>query len=333
MVHRPVPEMKGLFPRRLGFPNIPDPLSPDIPSYDLLRLKNLISPHAVQAIICAADGTGFSTDLQECIDVLPAAGGSVYVKPDNYVFTTSIKLPSNIHLFGSGKGSNLIAGADIDILVNDSPVGGNDSIFIDSFNFTGFGSGTGSGIKLTNVQDSILGNCAHALCGYGLYLDSCSRMGVQNISGAYAMKNALRFDDCEIISVNGLVALVSTESGIYLLRCNGIAFTAVAPRYNIKHGILLESCVGCNFNAITCWDNDFLNTEAFDGIHLKGTGANPCNYNRVIAGTFNNNDRYEIRINDSDCNENIILGNDTKGSDHVGAISDAGTSTVVQHNV
>ena len=89
-----------------------------------------------------------------------------------------------------------------------------------------------------------------------------------------------------------------------------------------QDGIKLNSCDNNIINGNISKDNDVGNTTTYSGIFLLNSDNNIISSNRC-----ENNDNFEIDISAADCNKNILIGNICIGSDHVGAINDAGTNT------
>ena len=98
---------------------------------------------------------------------------------------------------------------------------------------------------------------------------------------------------------------------------------------NCNEGLLLSSSRNNLVSENYCTHNDIDNTKTYDGIRFTNNSDN----NEISGNHCQNNNAYEIRILDTDCNDNRILGNVCRAEDHVGTIYDAGTGTVILDNI
>jgi parallel beta-helix repeat protein len=71
---------------------------------------------------------------------------------------------------------------------------------------------------------------------------------------------------------------------------------------------------------------NMIDNADYDGI-LVAYG----DYNTIVGNVSTNCGQYGVNIHDSECNKNVVVGNSLLGNSG-GAINNAGTSTVVDHN-
>jgi len=75
------------------------------------------------------------------------------------------------------------------------------------------------------------------------------------------------------------------------------------------------------------------NDNTYDGIFVDGN----CDYNNIQGntvrrGTGGNQQRYGIRINSADCDNNLVINNDLYWAGTTADNSDAGSGTIIHNN-
>jgi len=171
----------------------------------------------------------------------------------------------------------------------------------------------GNGILLESTRWHTLtgNNCNAATDGCGIYVLTC---GSVTNGGSIAISG-------NICDSNGV--------GILCQSCNGCAFAGNTCANNTQHGLWGYTMQDCVLTGNEFSHNDYANTASYDGLHLQTSSLN----NLVSSNKFYNNDRYEINIASAGCSANLLMGNYCTGTDHTGAINDAGAGTILANNI
>ena len=307
----------------------------------------------VATVVIATDGSGdFNTDgtaddveINAALNSLPATGGCIYMKEGVYTITASMIFPNNnIALLGCGKSTEIATTQNIPMISVTNLSG----ILITNLFLQGASGGANNdGIYFDTVIDSKIESCWFEDCEDSIALtgsnnntisrNSCISStddGIVLIGGSAG--NNIMGNICED---NGGVGISAGESdniiigntchandqdGIQLGFCSSAVVEGNFCYENEHHGIYLNrNCENIVISGNVCVDNDFSNTTTYDGINIDTSS----NYNIIANNRCQDNDRYEINIVVNTCNSNIIIGNICIGTDHVGAINDAGTNT------
>jgi len=242
-----------------------------------------------------------------------------------------------------------------------------DGIFLESDNNTVNGNtctGNGHhGIFLdASDYNTVSGNTCTGNDNYGIYLsdssnntvtgNTCTGNGEDGIISRYGGANNITGNTCtgndragihvgysNNNTVSGNTCTGNGEDGIYLgspsinntvsgNTCTGnchhgiyLYATSFEPFYN--NAILVNTVVG------NSQDND----NTYDGIFVDGY----CDYNNIQGntvrrGTGTNKQRYGIRINSVECDNNLVINNDLYQAGVTADNYDAGTGTIFRNN-
>ena len=285
---------------------------------------------SVATIIVAADGSGDTTDIQTGINLLPATGGVVYVKEGTYDIDATITIPnSNISIVGAGHSTIVQTSDDIDVISASSE----SNLVIENFYIYGAGAGNAAnnGINFNEVTDSII---------RGVWVENTGADGINivnsstyiNIISCFcigSLGSGIHVDESQQLIISDTVLYINTLHGIEMDGSSSNTISTCSIYRSTRHGIYVHD--DSNSNIISdckVLENDYLNAATYDGIIIDANSdAN------IIEGNFsNNNDRYEVNVNNANCSDNQIIGNNFNGTDRVGAINDVGTNTEVAHN-
>lgn len=275
------------------------------------------------------DGTADEVQINQAITDLPAGGGSILLLDGTFTIAAPIVISkSNVALIGSGRATRIETTADISMIFADTKTG----ILLSRFWLYGAGAGNNlnGGIYFDTVTSSQITNLWIEHMGdVGiLFFTNNERILIKgneitDCLGGIGASTIGRF----IISNNNIHG--NSGTGIYFFWTSDTLIVNNIIRENGGNGIYIISNTFYNVisnNVIE--DNDVNNTASFDGIQLNRADENIIANNRC-----RNNDRYEINISNVFCDDNLVHGNHCKGTDHVGAINDAGTNTSIWDNV
>jgi len=219
------------------------------------------------------------------------------------------------------------------------------------------------GILLESSEiNTVNGNTCTGNGHHGIYLsdsgnntvtsNTCQGNGSDGIIVVYAGSNTITGNTC---TGNG-------EDGIHLSYSNNNTVNGNTCTGNGEDGILLNSpsinntvsgntCTGNGHHGIylyaTSFDPFYNNTisvntvvgnsqdndNTYDGIFVDGN----CDYNNIQGntvrrGTGTNKQRYGIRINSADCDNNLVINNDLYQAGVTADNYDAGTGTIFRNN-
>lgn len=219
-----------------------------------------------------------NSDAYTTIQYALTYGDSIFIKDGDYYLTTGLTRSSDtaVKIDGEGKGSHLIANANIDIITISGtglyPLGNKHSI-IQNLYFTGNGSShTESAIKLVNcTSPSILNN----------YFDECYD-AIELDSGG---DSAISFNSITAWYHAGIVSSSSYENRIvsnHLFSSKGSAVGAAN-----KKGI--TSASGQNIIADNCIEH--VDGASADGIYSTGY------YDTITGNTIDSMERHGIVVN------------------------------------
>lgn len=275
------------------------------------------------------DGIDDDVQIQEAINALPAGGGSVVLLEGNYNLTALVYTEDFVQIRGQGYSTVLhtignhrviSVATDDGVIVQDLRIIGsgaghaaNDGVYISGSNNPTVHnvrceSCGGNGIEVTGASDDVTltENYAISNQGHGIYAHGTSHDII--FSNNHAKENG----GCGMWIYNSLAGIFSSN----------------VSQDNVNHGILLT---GSSDNIIAnnnSSGNDSGNTATFDGICIDTNSNN----NLIVGNRCQDNDRDEIRIDDATCSKNVVVANNAVGVDHVAAIVDNGTNSVVGNN-
>lgn len=284
----------------------------------------------VATAVVATDGTGDFTDIQAAIDSLPAGGGVVYIKEGTYAITGALDIRTdNISIIGAGRSTSIETSGNIQCMSIMTAASGNlTGIVISDLSITGSGSGgNNEGIFIRGTKSTLR----------NLWVESCGDDGINWVAG----DGGGTIINCNVKSNSGYGILANPvnirvinnfisnngKSGLWIQNW----YTVVQGNNintNVEHGIRGNSVNRSTIVNNTIYGNDSANAATYDGIFLRGN----ANENTIVGNVCRDNDRYEINISEAACDNNIVVGNVCFGDDHVGAINDTGTATIVDHN-
>ncbi len=307
---------------------------------------------SIATVVVATDGTGDTNDIQEGVNLLPAAGGVVYLKEGTYTITAAIIIPNdNISIIGSGHSSIITTTSNI-TMISATDV---DRIFLDKFYILG------DVTQAANI--GLYFNDVHGLTCRDLFIEKCGSHGVSGAGGTYNLISGCVVYDCEGDNIHldgnvvagGVWTIVesmistSTLSGIWLDHISQVIISDSEISGNGNYGIFADDSSTINIKG-----NNIL-TNIYDGIRLVDYSNSVINGNNLgindfgSSGTYsgvklinssdnnisNNtswwNDNYGIDISDAGCDDNIVTGNRLRGNT-AGGLNDAGTGTEIGHN-
>ena len=134
--------------------------------------------------------------------------------------------------------------------------------------------------------------------------------------------DALQLNTCSSLVLRNVYALNAAGDGIQITSCSDILFSGVGVRVCGGHGVHLVS--GNNNISIA---NGAYEDNAGDGIRLAAT-SDRC---FITGNSLEGNGAYGVNIVASNCNNNLILGNNLSGN--ATAANNAGTGTLIRSNV
>jgi len=250
------------------------------------------------------DGTADQVEIMTAMDDLSVTGGTVLLLEGTYNINGELEIKyDNISLIGQGKGTKITTVANLDMIT----LYNQKNIKIKDLFVYGSGLNSNTGIFLYQAYDTEVESC---------FVENCGQNGISIYNNA----NRVLVSNCSIASNQG--------NGIFLNGSNYFIIANNIIRENNKHGISMSVQVGSLIVDNIIVDNDFLNSATYDGIWMES-----CDRCIVIGNVCKNNDKYEIELTNIGNIKNIVVGNSCYGTDHVGAISDLGTSTELAHNI
>jgi len=278
----------------------------------------------VATIVVALDGSGDTTDIQTGIDLLPATGGSVYIREGTYTITARINLNKpNVSIIGAGR-STIIQTIDDITLIRIAAADLADGCIVDKIYLKGSDLINQVGIFI-ETDDCFVTDC---------WIDDMN-IGIQIENGDDCIILNNRVSSCEDAGIGALGAVGQTrliintnavdncESGIRLNNVTDSIVVGNISRNNDYYGIEIgDDCSEIVINGNTCIDNDDNGIALFDDV-------NNCTFTGNISA---NNGSYGVRVWDATCNKNIISSNVLTGNTS-GGLRNNGTNTQIGHNV
>tara|TARA_Y100000310_G_scaffold223255_1_gene225113 strand:+ start:2030 stop:2914 length:885 start_codon:yes stop_codon:yes gene_type:complete len=256
-----------------------------------------------EQITVALDGSGDTDDINEGIKILPATGGTLYIKAGTYTIEEPIQLNKSMLIRGDGKVTKIVSLMDDNIM--ETPLtGGPFTLELREFYLFGTGSGNSSnnGMFLKDVLNSLIDSVWIDNCGnFPIQVSSTSDVDiiqsrfVDNVSKISLSNNVDRciIDNCYFKGNAGLVTMDRTDNSI--VKSNRVlTSTAIAVD-------LSDDCNNCLIS---------------DNFVSQSTTAADCVF--ISANS----------------DSNIITDNTLHALVSTGkAINDTGTNTQIGHNV
>jgi nitrous oxidase accessory protein NosD len=150
---------------------------------------------------------------------------------------------------------------------------------------------------------------------------------VEDGGAGYVISNQdnLQINNCRAEGNGGIGFSFDTLDKGFISACYSIQ--------NDEHGFYFVTCTECAINSSFALENSQGTTNTYDGIHL---GAN-CDDNSVVGNTVNKGDtanlqRYGLRIDNANSDNNVAVGNDFKYGGNTANTSDAGTGSTIVSN-
>lgn len=304
-----------------------DPRSPYVPK----------GQYAVATKIVAADGSGDFEDIQSAINDLPSSGGVVYLKEGTYEITTTIFLPDNTALIGSGPSTILKfpsgTGA-INMIENSDRTNGNENIEISNIFFDGnrFVATSANNLldflKLSDAIDkqglflhhcifkdayyhplqlSYSQNCIFASNylwgGYkSVYLDHCSRCALINNTIRGSNTNGIQLYYSNDNSISSNILSSNEEIGLSLSYSNSNMISSNILTENDVEGLVLS------YSDLNCISSNQIKRNSFHGILLFHSDDNSISSNVIQSNNTVNEDYDNVQVTD-DSNRNNIQTN------------------------
>ncbi len=273
------------------------------------EVENMLGKAAT--VIVAADGTGDYTSIQSAINALPTSGGAVYIKEGTYTVSSSITIPSNVALIGTGAATKiyLANGANTDVIT----ASGAQNIHIANLHKDGNKANQtvpNLGIEFTNVENSRISGCwVEEIYGYGIYfVDSSNNVITSNTVGS------------------------NSYSGIALNSSNNNIVMGNTVRSNGLNGIYL----GYSSNNVLTGNVTMNNSQNiagnYNGIDLLGSDYNVITSNRSTDDQTAKTQRYGVYISAIGCDNNLVATNVLIGNLSASLI-DSGTGTLLASNL
>ncbi len=301
-------------------------------------------------------GTRTTGGDQDTINMALQEGKAVLLLPGTYWLSGSIVLDSNQMLIGSGMSTVVKLrdnhNADISLIYVEGKSGVVIRDLVMDGNKENQSSGANYGIVFATVTDSKILFCKILnLRNRAITVDvNCSNISIIGNTCSNCNEHGIVVANTEKSVVFGNLVENVAWFGIYLYQSNRNVIKSNICRNNGNHGIVLDISSYNHIVENIAFDN------GYDGIRIHGYCNNNVVSNNIVCGnnqnniivdihTNNNNliignvcrhnDRsaYGIRIAGSNCNYNVIHGNDLYQSGLDGDIYDAGTNTRKRDNI
>lgn len=169
--------------------------------------------------VVSADGTGDYETIQEAIDTISNSGGYIQIKEGTYTINSTITIPGNITIVGSGQKTKILA-SGITTMVSIT----GDDVKLEKIFFEGENT-SDDGISIGNVEDITVQGCFFKTLSSAIILGSVS---------AYCMIHGNKFEelttaieiDGEYSSIYGNIFNFNT-SGTNMIKSNGADFISI----------------------------------------------------------------------------------------------------------
>ena len=272
---------------------------------------------------CGAVGDGVvddTTALQAASDVIgTAGGGTLYIPKGNYLLSSTVMLPSNLHVVGDGNGSRVFTTTD---------------------NINLFSATNKSDIVIEKLQLNGHNTSSAITNGNGLYFDSCRKVTIRdcslhhfgtvggNVGGTGDSSAILFYQDCNDVTVEdcyidggggsagasdfclysnvtrflirGNRCYSTNSQGIFVMAVNGQEgiVTGSISKNHARHGIQTYSAATDNHKRLIV-SNNYCSDNGWTGIYITGTGGgvpsddgyvlvegNYCKGNGTVSGVL-----------------------------------------------
>lgn len=196
----------------------------------------------------------------------------------------------------------------------------------------GAGVGTGFGIALWFCQYSAAsGNVVEDAYANGIIVNGATQCAVvgNTVRRAVSSSGILVQGSSTHCTVVGNVIAEGTTTGINV---NASTYNLIASNdvyLNGTHGIIIDGSSHNNVVNNVCRDNGQTTTNTYDGINIDANSdSNNVQGNLVRTVAAGTRQRYGIRVNNANCDTNVVTNNDVLGGGQTATYSDAGTGTV-----
>lgn len=202
------------------------------------------------------------------------------------------------------------------------------------------------GVGATNLSDMAAGiTVADNVCSSGeIYLNNmrdstvvgnkCDRIELWNCRRMAMADNALggfELQSCKHVSVSGnSLSAAETSTLASSTHCNVDGNTFVQLGALSAHILVLSGSDDCSVTANHITVNTASGTDnTYDGISIDAdSDTNNVQGNTVRGKVSSTQLRYGIRVNNANCDDNLVTNNDLKNAGATANFSDAGTGTV-----
>jgi len=274
------------------------------------------------------DGIDDQVQINAAMNALPANGGRVSLLEGTYQITAPIVFPDdNVTLQGLGSNTVIQTIANIDMITANVK----NQLLVHDIRLVGApAQAANRGIDFVNTGYSeIVRVYVEDTGSDAIYLGANSEFCI-------IMENKVNHPRGHGIRVVGAYQTVVSNNTVELAEEDGIEINGVGNsvttgnivRECVKHGIRITGEVNFIVANNMIYENDSGETATYDGISVSSSDAGMISGNRCSR-----NDRYEINISNPACDKCGVVANNCYSTDHVGAINDAGTGTVVASNV
>jgi parallel beta-helix repeat protein len=266
---------------------------------------------------------------------ITAKSGLVLLTEGQFTINSSILVNSYNMLQGSGSGTTLKVknGKNIDLTVikNYDQTNGNSNITIKNLTIHGNSanqtSGTQNGISVVYGKKVTIANVFVKLCtGYGVSFDVTKESIISESSadscggsGVYVWGETCTISKNIITnSSSGITVNSSQKISIMTNQCKNNQYEGIAVTESDDNVISTNICdangqIAHNSYSNILIDNDSDNNSIQGNLCRKGTGTNKS--------------KYGIRINNANCNGNLLTNNDCLNGGETAGISDAGAAS------
>ncbi|MDP9144497.1 MAG: right-handed parallel beta-helix repeat-containing protein, partial [Actinomycetota bacterium] len=183
----------------------------------------------------------------------------------------------------------------------------------------------------------IVGNKVHDNGGGGIYLANTAFGGLNVIASNNVhdnVSNGIQVAGSDgHIAVTGNISWANDGAGIYMgisgQTVIGGVISGNQVGYNGTWGIVLDQVHRCLVTGNHVTSNSKLTNITYDGIVVAvNSDDNFITANKVYDTAGGNGQRYGINVRDANCDNNVYVGNDARGSGRTADYNDAGTGSI-----
>jgi len=259
-------------------------------------------------IIVAQDETGDTDNLNDAMDLLPALGGTIYIKEGIYLFDSEITITKTIKFLGTGITSVI---KSITLPLNGDLLHANSVNNIIFENLKIYSNR--NGIELVECDNCIIKNCFFE-CDKSIRIFGCKKVTIKDnyfepdsISIGLYISGAVR---CKFITIENNYR---TGGGSYFLVIKDTDYSTIGSNYveNTSYSCckLGESSTGSNGGSFNIFSRNILNTTAGGGGACITVADSSSEHNIICNNILKstNNGFYQ-----SNGDNTLIIGNQTK---------------------